>query len=221
MKIGVQELLQHSVVISINDNRLATFRRRFSAAGLDNPLPRLYPGLQLKSGMYGELGRLVMSRTVNCHLTHLEILKMARFVGMDYICVFEDDAFPRTGIVELLDKYLSDIPDDADIVRLGHLGRMGAETVYDDMFSKFDAFGSHAYIAFSRYYDGYIDAITRDLHADGIAMSDPSRKILTTREMLFMQKSSGFDDNLHNNARFHDAALKQGYYEGFDLSEGT
>ena len=44
---------------------------------------------------------------------------MAKELGMSYVIVFEDDAYPCIGIKDKLKKYLSIVPDDANMVILG------------------------------------------------------------------------------------------------------
>ena len=108
---------------------------------------------------------------------------------------------------------LSHIPDDADIVKLGHLGKLSASKNIDSRFESALSYGSHAYIVFKKYYSKYIEATKKDLVIDKSAMN--SGKSYSTKHMLFMQAIGKYDDVIHDNSWFSSKLERQGYTKSF------
>lgn len=160
MTIEVDELLSNSFVISIDRDRAAHFYRRFHDAGLHDPYPKLFRGYRMRVGDYRECRYHQGSMQLNCSRSHFDIVNIGRTLGLPFVCIFEDDALPCIGCRERLADALTDLPDDAHVVRLGWARfvkaptmKIGDRGMYDDAV----AWGSHAQIIFSGYYERYRD----------------------------------------------------------------
>ena len=91
MKIELEELLAHSFVLTIDDKRFQTFKKVFEHHNL-NPIPKKWTG-------HSEWWN---SPIYNCYLSHKDIVGHARKNNWDFVCVFEDDAWPINGVVDKL-----------------------------------------------------------------------------------------------------------------------
>ena len=217
MTITVKELLEHSFVISVDDFRYKTFCERFSKYGLNDPLPRLYKGFTIKNNIYKETGFIKTKNLCNCFFTHIAMVKMAQALMWDYICIFEDDALPCLDIIEKLSYYLTSIPNDVDLMKLGYLGILKTNRKIDQKFIDAKTLGSHSYVVFNRFYQTYIDYSMSDISIDRSSMNVETANILTTNELLFIQHDKDFSDTLHNNSGFFNANKKQGKLANFNL----
>lgn len=85
-----------------------------------------------------------------CGLGHASIIKMAKALDLPFVCVFEDDAYPVSGISSKLETYLGDIPADTDVLMLGWSYFKTCPTKISGKLSSppSDTHGSHAYIVF-------------------------------------------------------------------------
>lgn len=121
----------------------------------------------------------------------------------EYVCIFEDDALPCKEIVNKLEHYLNVLPEDADILKMGHLRYIDNPIKLSQDFIRVLTYGSHSYMVFKRYYQDYIDiASNKDLHVDRLCMNNPTKNIYTTNECLFIQEDSMFKDTvLHKHLK--------------------
>ena len=115
MKLTVDDILSHSFVITIDKERHSLFKRIFKAHGLYKPYPRKLQGVTI---WYN-------SPQYNCSLSHKAAIEKAKKLDWPYVCIFEDDAYPVTGIKEELEKYLSEIPDDCAVLTFGGIFCLG------------------------------------------------------------------------------------------------
>lgn len=113
----------------------------------------------------------------NCAFSHVAIVKTAQALGLDYVCVFEDDALPCRGCRDKLEKCVQVIPDDADLVKFGYSGVAKNPVRVNGAFERSKTTGSHAYMIFKKYYSAFVENAYRDLHIDQSAMNDPGRNI--------------------------------------------
>lgn len=219
MKIEVDDFLRNSLVLSVNNERLALFKKRFEDAGL-TPVPRFFRGFTIPNGIQRYCGLIKSNNICNCGFSHIALMKAAQVAGMKFMGVFEDDALPCIGCREKLAEVLENIPDDADLVKFGSLGNMTEPTWTGGFFEKARSWGSHAYIVFEKYYDTFVDHCSADLRVDVRAMNNMdgnTSAIYQTSEMLFIQECSGFSDTLHNNSRFMRKMTERGDTANFEL----
>lgn len=213
MKITTKELLEHSFVISIDDNRLRQFRAIFHAHGLSEPLPILWPGIRDKT----------KTPWTNCWLSHRTAIQRAKELGWPYVCMFEDDVYPRDGIKDYLDYYLSDIPDKCNLMILGHY-RLFEFAKYDDKWYNHAAsWGSHAYVLFKDRYDMYIKTLDNFIVCDSYQFDDskfgPKDTVFMPNKNLFIQycdKKSmtnyiGYLWNINGKNLSNEDVFKRGY----------
>ena len=73
--ITLQELLDHSFVITINDNRFNNFCKIFQEHNL-NPLPKRFNGFTIPNDIFKEAGFIKTSNICNCSFSHISIIKM-------------------------------------------------------------------------------------------------------------------------------------------------
>lgn len=92
----------------------------------------------------------------NCYLSHRKALMLAKNRNWPFVCIFEDDAYPRNGIVDELNKYLSKIPDKCGVLILGNYRLIEFSMFNKLFFNRVVCWGSHAYVVFRKDYDNYI-----------------------------------------------------------------
>ena len=118
-----------------------------------------------------------------------------------------------------MQNILDALPDDVDLLKLGHLGSLNTPTNIDNNFEYAKTYGSHAYVVFKKYYDRYIEMSKKDLHIDRSSMNkNQEYKVYSTKKILFMQRDNGFSDVLHDNKMYYDLLKKQGQLDDFDLA---
>lgn len=217
MTIPIDQVLKQSFVISINENRYQTFCNRFNAYDLNTPLPKLFKGFTIPNGIYKECGFFKTNNLCNCFFSHIAIVKMAQSLDWPFVCIFEDDAYPCINCRNKFQLVLNKLPNDIDLLKIGHLGNLKDKQAIDSMFEVLCTYGSHAYIVFKQYYQQYVDLSNKDLHIDRLSMNNKNRLILATKDILFMQNDTSMDDTLHNNDKYFKLLKDQGYLKAFNL----
>lgn len=163
MQIKVEDLLRHSVVISIDNEIYNRFKCIFEQQEL-TPIPKLYQGMEVYGiGAYWEPRHQIQDNSIaQCLYSHLSIIKMAKFLDWPYVCIFEDDAYPCRNCRQHLEELLNDVPDDANCLILGtyHL-KTTSYSKSDKISYCNEVWGSHAYIMFKKGYDDYIEFTQR------------------------------------------------------------
>ena len=191
MNIKIDELLENSFVISINKTRYAAFLQAFSAAGF-TIFPKLVNGFIVNSngGTNYKLPKLTYPILGNS-FTHASIVKYGQTFNKDFVCIFEDDAFPCIEVQEKLTYYLEDIPDDAGILKLGIsilVNSNGYQIVNSKYIKNLYTFGCHAYVVFKKYYDMYFKLFEKNIVCDHDVFN-ASNDIYMTKENLFIQRN--------------------------------
>lgn len=157
MKLTVEDLLKHSFVITIDKERYSLFKRIFKAHGMGKPCPKKFQGVTI---WYN-------SPQYNCSLSHAAAIEKAKKLDWPYVCIFEDDAYPVTGIKDELEKYLSDIPDDCAVLVLGSIFCHSSLGLQGDFLKGIRTYGGHSYILFRDYYDKYLELLKKFPEGDG------------------------------------------------------
>jgi len=155
LKIELEELLEHSFVLTIDDKRLQTFKKVFKHHGI-HPLPKKWKGRceWWNSPIY------------NCCQSHKDIVEHARKRNWDFVCVFEDDAWPINGVVDKLKSLLANVPDDCQSLLLGHICNWKNNGVSGEFIKGFLGYGTHAYVVFKGGYDKFIQTLDKLKVAD-------------------------------------------------------
>lgn len=157
-KITLQELLNHSFVITIDENRFDNFCKVFQYHKL-NPLPKRFNGYTLPNDIHKDIGLIKTSNICNCSFSHISIIKMAESMNWPFVCIFEDDAYPCKDITNKLQLSLNNIPTGIDMIKYGYTDIRNQNdlcTSNDNMFfMNAKTWGSHAYIIFKQYYNTY------------------------------------------------------------------
>lgn len=199
MDIDLKRMLQHSFVITINDEQLAAFNQRFIKAGLDSPLPRPFRGAQFKNGVYRQAGFIKTNHIINCTISHHIIVSLAKAFDWPYVCIFEEDALPSSDAKDLLQKTLSVVPSSCLCLRLGYMIVENSAAVYSNEFvSNANAWGSHAQIVFKHYYDEILQKLEEHPIADATALNI-NENILLSKKCIFAQKNVFPSSSLHND----------------------
>lgn len=203
--ISLNELLIHSFVITINDERFNNFCKVFQEHNL-NPLPKRFNGFTLPNDIYKNIGLIKTSNVCNCSFSHTSIIKTAEALDWPFVCIFEDDAYPHKDIVNKLYMLLNNIPDNVDMIKLGYtkIKNLNDLTVSNNKIFYSDAktWGAHAYIIFKQYYSIYQKIFNKDPVAD-LSLMNSTYNILTSKDNLFIQYNlCDTYNNLHNTNRF-------------------
>lgn len=192
MTIEVQQLLERSFVISINYYTYLSFCKQFQEAQLD-PIPRLFSGYKIKNELYKDAGFIKTSDVFNCSFSHFNIIKMAQTLNWPYVCIFEDDAEPCEDCFNKLSRYLTDLPNNLDILKLGIISTGDTQPIrqYGRLLKYKQSYGAHAYIVFQQYYSNYFEKMkfNSNLVADNDLVNDIYRNIYSTQDVLFTQKN--------------------------------
>ena len=187
MTIDIKQFLSLSYVISISDRQYDNFCNEFRLCGLDTNYIKRYPGVILPNGVYHKTGLIKTKNIINCTLSHIGIVSQAYANNLPFVVVFEDDAIPCIDIISKLQNYLSDIPDDCHMLKLGWCKSLPYQ--FDQRkYQQKSTLGSHSYIIFKPYYNQYLSKIYIDLTADLSCMND-DKYIYVTNQPLFIQKS--------------------------------
>ena len=209
MDISIQDFIKNSYVISVNDDILSRFHTIFRAAGFVD-VPATVQGFRFNSqqfrsdslmkSVYGGCQRNPKYGALGCGVSHAALIKHADLLGLDFVAIFEDDAYPCDGIREKLAEYLTGIPDDCDILKLGW------SNVYqnnDKFCQKFNAqpksWGTFAYVVFKKYYKRYFENFEKSYISDHDVMRSDSVKTYHTRQRLFYYYNQDSDSLIHNN----------------------
>lgn len=107
MKINSTELLKNSYALTINQRRFDLLCKTFEKCRIDPP-----------SRIAGIRNRSICGGSC-CSIGHRTIVQAAKIMDLPYVCIFEEDAYPRPDCRDYIDKALADVPDDAECVVLG------------------------------------------------------------------------------------------------------
>lgn len=189
--ITAKDLLQHSFVINIDEERLKWFKKVFKFHGLE-PLPRKFPGVTL---WYN-------SPQYNCYLAHRNAILKAKKLKWPYVCIFEDDAYPCNNVVEEIDKHLKELPNDCKVLSLGNIMLWDVRGELGSFHRDFKIYGAHAYVVFKDAYDAYISMLDKAPEGDGAFYSRrndilPKNTFFIPKKNLFIQytNSNGMNNN--------------------------
>lgn len=217
---SINELMQNSFVISINDKRYFEFCNIFKQHKLNTPLPNLFKGFTIKNGINSFAGFIKTNNVINCTLSHEALIKYGQMLDIPYLCVFEDDAFPCKDICYKLLNTLNALPDDCDMLKLGVIK---FESQFTQIVNNYicinnNTWGSHAYIIFKKYYDKYIQNIEQNPVADLLAMNDNTAQIYCVIKPLFIQN---IFDGLHASNPYDEqiqSYSKDWIIQNFDIT---
>ena len=161
MNISLDNLLNNSYVVSINNKTMARFNSVFLHAGFKT-LPKMMPGFiftqkQIEDDSFLKATSQVAGKlkygALGCGVSHACLVRHAYLSNLDFICIFEDDAYPCDKILEKLPKFLTNIPDECDILKLGwskvYRGRIDTNKAHS---YGAKSWGTFAYIIFKKHY---------------------------------------------------------------------
>ena len=210
MDMSCEQLMENAFVISIDKIRHKAFLDAFKAAGFEK-LPTLVDGFKIDSypsKMYNLPA--LKSPILGNGFTHASIVKWGKTFDKDFVCIFEDDAFPCENAREKLEYYLHGIPDDCGLLKLGHLEIYGKseqlEFVSDGKYIKgLKTYGCHAYIVFKRYYETYFELFEKNLLCNGRVFNQATDMIYNLSENLIVQKytPTTLTRNINKNTIMH------------------
>lgn len=209
MDISVDQLIENSFVISIDSKILCRFNSIFSNAGFtalpkpfsgfkfnrnqftaDKFTKKLYENKNSTAATYGALG---------CGVSHAALVKHADLIGLDFVCIFEDDAYPCIDVIQKMQTALQGIPDDCDILKLGWSRIYNKK---EDLSQKFNrepqSYGTFAYIVFKKYYKEYFRNFEKSYISDHIVMNNDNVHLYHVQQKLFSYYNSASDKPLHS-----------------------
>lgn len=203
MNIDKEDLFKYSYVITISDQKYKRITDYFTKAQLKPP--HRFNGFQIQNRNF--------QKNLNCTISHIALIKMADTLNFPFICIYEDDAVPHKNILSLLNKYLTDIPDDTEVLKLGRM-RVFANTkkLITDKFIKIKARGAQAYIVFKSGYKNILKYLyEKDCIIDMGALHLPHS--YATLDNLFIQYNG--EDSKHSSRGFIgiDKNMLKTYYK--------
>jgi len=163
--MSLEDFFSNSFVFGIDQERrdrfYALFRESFPHCG---NLPRAVTGFRT-------VGRTLVARVM---LGHAAIVRMAQSLGLPFVVIFEDDAYPHDDAEDVLGRLLANIPDPSGVSgivqlgwtlrRWGRLSRIpGLPGGYGHgpqyaVWSGGDCFGMHSYMVPARLYSQFIES---------------------------------------------------------------
>ena len=183
-------LESHSICMSINPKRYKYTCENFKAVGLLPPT--LFKSARWNRGC-----------NTGCVLAHISILKMCHLLKLPYVCIYEDDAYPRPDIKNVWNKILKNIPYNCGILKLGNSSYRGVHVVNNEYIwtmKSGTAYGSHAYLIRRELYPRLIQKMM-DLNVPDVSMNleyylDLEFKpyVLSLESQLFIQKNINIDN---------------------------
>ena len=189
--ITAKDLLKHSFVITIDDERLKWFKKVFKFHNL-TPIPRKMEGVTywFNSSQY------------NCYLSHKKAILTAKKLKWPYVCIFEDDAYPTRDVMDKLNDRLKELPETCKVFVLGHIMLWDIRGEDGNFYRSFKSYGGHAYVVFKDAYDKFIKMLDKAPEGDGafyLRMDSilPKDFFYIPKENLFIQytKSNGMNNN--------------------------
>jgi len=194
MNLTAKDLLKHSLVITIDDKRLEWFKRVFKFHGI-SPMPKRFQGTTLwyNSGKY------------NCYLSHRNAILTAKKRKWPHVLIFEDDAYPVNHVMDLMDRYLMDLPEDCKVLSFGTIFLWDVRGEYRDFWRSYKSYGSQAYVVFKDAYDKFVEMLDKAPEGDGAFYSRqdnilPKECFYMPKRNLFIQYSES--DGVNNNSGY-------------------
>ena len=219
MNISIDSLFANSWCLTISNEKYRNFIRRLKAAArTELVLPRpLYGIKSSKESIQQIFGKKAIPdiRCLFVTAEHYFLVRMAKELKLPFVAIFEDDASPHKMLLEKLNYYLTDIPEDLDCLRLGYsrtIDRFAKEKAIsiDSRFMQRNVYGSHSYIVFSKYYDSFLAIDDPLCLIDDLRINPYSgHKIFLTKEPLFIQW-----DSLEDKEKIH-AVKEKWYYDRY------
>lgn len=95
----------------------------------------------------------IKTSAVACSLSHIFIIKQAKFLGWDNVFIFEDDVELRNGFNQIFDEAIKEVPFDWELLYLGG-SHNGTNTKITDRVYKVDhTLTTHSYAIRHTVYD--------------------------------------------------------------------
>jgi hypothetical protein len=182
MKLTIEDIFKHSYCLTIDDDSYRYFCDVFKYFNL--PVPKKHRGI-----VNERRGPMC------CYIGHLSLVMMARTLDLPYITIFEDDAYPCIDIINQLNFYLDDIPEDCGILVYGRNNNGSGWITKDGKYCIFKEkpAGAQAYTVFKSGYDDFITSLEKEQISDvamqGINFINSKIKPYWTYRYLFIQRA--------------------------------
>lgn len=105
-----------------------------------------------------------------------------------YVLIFEDDAYPVNHVVNLMDRYLMELPEDCQVLSFGTIFLWDIQGEYGDFWRSYKSYGSQAYVVFQSAYDKFIEML--DLGHEGDSAFYSRSDDILPKERFFMPKKT-------------------------------
>ena len=227
MILAFEEIIKNSFVVTIDNKRFNAFKDAFLSAGFSEKLlPKKFIGYEISNeyliNTFKPIFDLQFSKVrgyleqefekFHCifnSASHCAIVQHAMLLDLPFVTIFEDDAVPMNGILKKLPQYLSNIPDDCDILKLGFTRPMDYKEQTKSISNSFyvrKTLGAHSYIVFQKYYDCLLRTNYSDPTPDESKLNNTSAKIYNSTEPLFIQINENSDTAVHGsrNAQYYN-----------------
>ena len=141
----------------------------------------------------------------NCYLSHRNAILTAKKRKWPYVFVFEDDAYPVNHVVNLMERYLMELPDECRVISFGNILLWDIKGECGNFWRSYKSYGSQSYIVFSDVYDKFIEML--DLGHEGDSAFYSRRDDILPKESFFMTKKNLFIqysdlDGVNNNSGY-------------------
>jgi GR25 family glycosyltransferase involved in LPS biosynthesis len=103
----------------------------------------------------------LLSGEIGCLLSHIEIVKKAKELGLKNYLVFEDDVEFKNNFNELFDKFNTQLPEDWDMVYLGGSNIDKPNEISDNVIKLNNTYTSHSIVIKNTLYDIILDMLPK------------------------------------------------------------
>jgi glycosyl transferase, family 25 len=193
----------NALYINLDDrpDRRAEAEREFAKHGINATRVSAIKGnpttLPTPRGLPGEVG---------CALSHMKCVQLAKDSGWDKVVIYEDDVEFRENYTNLFSFYLSEVPDDWDMIYIGgnHWGRdlslkhcPKLTKVTENVYKTTHTLTTHAYILRDTVYDEVIKHLSTAYMPVDVMYSDLQERfnVYAFRPNLAWQRPSKSDIN--------------------------
>lgn len=217
--LSIADIFKYSFAIVDTDEQFNILKKVFEINKL--PIPKQYQNIRFSSLSWNiattkqkHIQADKLNKIYGCSATHISLVKMAKYLDLPYILIFEDDAYPCYNIIPKLEYILANIPIDCKLLILGHTKIMNdyqysAKTPL--LLKPNKVYGSHAYLLFKDGYDDYLNASRNKTSIADIVFSYIDNRYMT-QHPLFAQCNYGIEkDFVTFKASYYNIGIR--YFE--------
>ena len=177
------------VTLLRRNERVNNVKHQMSRAGIKYDIYPAFDGLscsddeyyheQIKNNVFGHSG--ASKGLLCCSISHIKLLREFIENDQEYLTVFEDDIIFPLEFDNQINRIVDNLPDDFDIVYLGHCGITDEIRTSKEVFFKSTGMCTHGYIVSKRGAERVLQLLTPCFHTLDIVIHTAYRNYLSGR----------------------------------------